>query len=71
MAAIEAGADLALIIFSSTAIMLLLGSSLDTAAGLTLVRVAGAALLAPGIACWLAWQRRRSYFLIECNGLYG
>src|SRR5450631_1270429 len=53
-AVIEAGAGLALIISPSTAVMFLLGSSLDSPAGLTLGRIAGAALLALGIACWLA-----------------
>jgi hypothetical protein len=53
-AVIEAGAGLALMIWPSTAAMLLLGSSLDNPAGLTLGRVAGAALLALGVACWLA-----------------
>ena len=53
-AVIEAGAGLALMIWPSAAVMFLLGSSLDTPAGLTLGRVAGAALLALGVACWLA-----------------
>jgi hypothetical protein len=53
-AVIEAGAGLVLIIWPSAAVMLLLGSSLDNPAGLTLGRVAGAALLALGVACWLA-----------------
>ena len=53
-AVIEAGAGLALMMWPSAAVMLLLGSSLDNLAGLTLGRVAGAALLALGVACWLA-----------------
>ena len=53
-AVIEAGAGLPLIIWPSVAVMLLLGSSLDNPAGLILGRVAGAALLALGVACWLA-----------------
>jgi hypothetical protein len=53
-AVIEAGAGLALMTWPSAAVMLLLGSSLDTPAGLILGRVAGAALLALGVACWLA-----------------
>jgi len=53
-AVIEAGAGLALMIWPSTAVMFLLGSSLDSQAGLTLGRVAGAALLTLGVACWLA-----------------
>ena len=53
-AVIEAGAGLALMTWPSAAVMLLLGSSLDTPAGLILGRVAGVALLALGVACWLA-----------------
>ena len=53
-AVIEAAAGLALMIWPSAAVMLLLGSPLDNPAGLTLGRVAGAALLALGVACWLA-----------------
>jgi hypothetical protein len=52
-AVIEAGAGLALMTWPSAAVMLLLGSSLDTSAGLILGRVAGTALLALGVACWL------------------
>ena len=53
-AAIEAATGLALMIWPSGLIMLLLAASLDTPAGLTIGRVAGAALLALGVACWLA-----------------
>ena len=53
-AVIETGAGLALMILPSAVVTLLLGSSLDTPAGLTLGRIAGAALLAQGVACWLA-----------------
>jgi hypothetical protein len=53
-AAIEVGAGLTLIIWPSAAITLLFGSPLDTPAGLTVGRVAGVALLALGLACWLA-----------------
>jgi hypothetical protein len=38
----------------SVVVRLLLGSPLDTPAAVTLGRVAGAALLALGVACWLA-----------------
>jgi hypothetical protein len=53
-AVIEAGAGLALVIWPSATVMLLLGSSLDIPAGLILGRIAGAALLALAVACWLA-----------------
>ncbi len=54
MAAIEVGAGLALICCPSAAVVLLLGSGLDTPSAVTLGRVAGAALLTLGVACWLA-----------------
>jgi len=38
----------------SVVVRLLLGSPLDTSAAVMLGRVAGAALLALGVACWLA-----------------
>jgi hypothetical protein len=53
-AAIELGAGLALLCSPSATVVLLLGSGLDTSAAVMLGRVAGAALLALGVACWLA-----------------
>ena len=53
-AAIEAGAGLALGCFPSAAVALLLGSPLDSPAAVLLGRLTGAALLALGVACWLA-----------------
>jgi hypothetical protein len=53
-AVIEVGAGLALLGFPSAVAMLLLGTPLDTPAALTVARVAGAGLLALGVACWLA-----------------
>jgi len=52
-AIIEVGAGLALGCCPSAAVALLLGSPLDTPAAVTIGRLAGAALLALGIACWL------------------
>ena len=49
-AALEAGAGLALLTVPS----LVFGPEIDTPTGTTVARVAGAALLAIGIACWLA-----------------
>lgn len=53
-AVIELGAGLALLCVPSAAVALLLGSPLDAPAAVTLGRVAGAALFALGVACWLA-----------------
>jgi hypothetical protein len=54
MAAAEAAVGLGLIVLPSRVASLLLGASLDTAAASTVARVAGVALLALGVACWLA-----------------
>ena len=51
---IEAGTGLVLVAFPSLLATLLLGSSLDAPVALTVARVAGVALLALGVACWLA-----------------
>jgi len=53
-ALIELGAGAALLCCPSVTVVLLLGSGLDTSAAVTLGRVAGAALLALGVACWFA-----------------
>jgi hypothetical protein len=53
-AIIEAFTGLGLMAVPSVVVQLLLGSPLDTSAAGTLGRVAGAALLALGVACWLA-----------------
>jgi hypothetical protein len=53
-ALIEAATGFGLIVMPSVVVRLLLGSPLDTSAAVTLGRVAGAALLALGVACWLA-----------------
>ena len=59
-AAIELGAGLALLCSPSATVVLLVGSGLDTSAAMTLGRVAGGALLALGVACWLARDDRQS-----------
>jgi hypothetical protein len=53
-AATEAATGLALLLSPSAPISILLGSQLDTLTELVLGRVAGMALLALGVACWLA-----------------
>jgi len=53
-AIIEVPTGLALLVVPAVVVRLLLGSPLDAPAPVVLGRVAGAALLALGIACWLA-----------------
>jgi hypothetical protein len=52
-AAIESATGLALLVAPSVPASVLLGSKLETTVGSTIARVAGAGLLALGIACWL------------------
>jgi hypothetical protein len=59
-AVIEVGAGVALMVCPSATVALLLGSGLDTFAAVTLGRLAGAALFALGIACWLGQYDARS-----------
>jgi len=54
IAAIEVVAGLALLSCPSFTVALLIGSGLDNSAAVTLGRVAGAALSALGLICWLA-----------------
>jgi hypothetical protein len=53
-AVIEAGAGVGLMTLPSMVARLLLGSSLETPAASIVGRVAGVALVALGVACWLA-----------------
>jgi hypothetical protein len=53
-AACEAAIGLALLVSPSVVASLLLGSALDAPGALAVARVAGAALLSLGLACWLA-----------------
>jgi hypothetical protein len=59
-AVIELGAGVAFLCLPSATVTLLLGSGLDTPAGVALGRVAGAALFALGVACWLAQYHEQS-----------
>jgi len=52
-AAVESATGLALLVAPSVPASLLLGSTLETAVGSTIARIAGAGLFALGIACWL------------------
>ena len=60
-AVIELGAGLALLAVPSAAVKLLFGSPLDTPAAVALGRLAGAALLTLGIACWRASRDVQSH----------
>jgi hypothetical protein len=53
-AVIEGGTGLALLVAPALVVSILIDAPLDTPAGLTVSRVAGAGLLALGLACWLA-----------------
>ena len=59
-ALIELGAGLALVIVPSAVVKLLLGSPLDAPVAIAVGRLAGAALLALGVACWLASGETKS-----------
>jgi hypothetical protein len=54
MGVAEGATGLALLVAPSMLVELLLGAVVDMAAGVTVTRVAGMALLSLGIACWLA-----------------
>ena len=53
-AVLEAATGLGLLAQPTLVSFLILGSSLDTVAGLVVARIAGVALLALGLTCWLA-----------------
>lgn len=53
-AVLEASVGLGLLTRPSLPVAMLFGSSLDSPVGLAIARVAGAALLSLGVACWLS-----------------
>ena len=59
-ALLETITGLALIVSPALPVSLLIGAALDTAVAPVLARIAGAALLALGVACWLARDDARS-----------
>ena len=59
-ALLEAVTGVALMVSPAPPVSLLVGAALDTPGGLIVARVAGAALLALGLACWLARDDGRS-----------
>ena len=59
-ALLETITGVALIVSPALPASLLFGAPIDTAVGLILARIAGAALLALGVACWLARDDVRS-----------
>ena len=64
---------MALVALPSRLATLLLGSSLDAPAALTLARVAGVALVALAVTCWLArhdGQSRAARGLVAAMALY-
>jgi hypothetical protein len=59
-ALLEAATGFALAAFPSLLVSLLIGSPLDTRSGSLVGRLAGVALLALGLVCWLARNDQRS-----------
>jgi len=69
-AALEAGIGLALLLAPSIPSSLLLGAVLSTSVAVTVARVAGAALLALGVACFLARAENASRAVVVALLVY-
>ena len=72
-AVLEAAIGIGLLLSPSFVASLLLGSALDAPGGLVVGRVAGAALLALGVACWLGQHdgaSRATRGLVAAMALY-
>jgi len=59
-AIIESATGLLFLISPSLPVSILLGSSIDSDVGLLVGRLAGAALLSLGVACWLVQNNKKS-----------
>jgi len=59
-AVVEVGAGLALLVLPSLACSQLFGSAPDTPVGVAVARIAGAALIAIGLACWFGRHEPKS-----------
>jgi quinol-cytochrome oxidoreductase complex cytochrome b subunit len=57
---LEAATGVALMVSPGPLVLMLVGATLDQTGGLIVARVAGAALLALGLGCWLARNDVRS-----------
>ena len=64
-AAVEILAGLALIAFPSVAVSLVMGQPLTEPVGIVIGRIAGVAVLALGITCWLARNESQSHAAIS------
>jgi len=65
-ALLEVGIGLALLVLPALAVPIMIGASFNTNADSVVGRIGGAALLALGVACWLARNDERSR---AANGL--
>ncbi len=67
-AVLEAATSLAMLVLPSLTVSLILGASLNTAVAFAVTRVGGVAILALGVACWMAQNDEHSR---DTRGLVG